>query len=476
MLSSKVLRIFTLLSLVFLTSGIDSVSTGFRLNKGNTKAIQAHGTCRKISNSSVSKDFFVPTKSANEWNAFLSKLPADVTASNCQSCLDVLSSGGSVGDGVYNLNPTGSEFLSIYCDMSKDGGGWTRIFKHNVSGGYFATLDDALSKNKATPEGNLYSILNLIPNFAKNGKYRFRLEWPGASPKKNIWLQSTNPLSDVVTAGYRPISVNATANYFGGLELGNGAHGPANTGRALLDGSVQHGNWWYAVGSVEAYHGGIPSSQDIDSQGVPEVQLWVKEDDSLTTYNSCKGILDAGASNGSGTYTINPGGSGNISVYCDMATDGGGWTRLMYHDYVASSLFASTAEAQTSNVANPLSAKYSILYLLQHFKRSGKYELRIKWPEVTPLRNWWTQTSDFRSQPAAGYVGIQIDSTSNSWGGLEYSTSGKTLADGSVGIGDWFYAVGAMTDQWGATTPGIPVSDQIMGNNVGAPRMELWVK
>lgn len=258
----------------FLTMGIDSVNSGYRVNKGSVKAIQAHGTCRKISNSSTSKDFFIPTKSANEWNAFLSKLPVELSISNCQSCLDVFSNGGSVGDGIYNLNPTGSEFLSIYCDMT---------------------------------------------------------------------------------------------------------------------------------------------------------------------------------------------------------TDGGGWTRLMYHDYKASSLFTSTAEAQTSNVSNPMSAKYSIIFLLPHFKRSGKYELRIRWPNVTPLRNWWTQTSDFRSQPVAGYVGIQIESTSNYWGGLEYSTSGRALADGSVNHSDWFYAVGAMADTWGATTPGIPVSDQIMGNH-GSPRMELWVK
>lgn len=476
MLSTRVFRIILLLPLVFLTSGIDSVSSGFRLIKGSTKAIQAHGVCRKVSNNSASKDFFIPTKSSSEWSAFLSKLPSEITTSNCQTCLDVLNNGGSVGSGVYNLNPTGTEFLPIYCDMNNDGGGWTRIYKHNTAGGYFATLNDALSKNKNAPEGNLYSILSLIPNFSKNGKYRFRLEWPGATTKKNIWLQSTNPLSDVVTAGYRPIAVNAPLNFFGGLELGNGAHGPSNTGLSLLDGSVQHGNWWFAVGSVEAYHGGIPSSSEISSQGVPEAQLWMKEDDSIANYNSCKAILDAGASKGSGLYTINPGGTGSIPVFCDMETDGGGWTRVMYHDYIASSLFVSTAEAQTSNVSTPLSAKYSILYLLQHFKRSGKYELRIRWPEVTPLRNWWSQTSDFRSQPAAGYVGIQIDSTSNSWGGLEYNTSGKSLADGSVGTTEWFYAVGAMTDQWGAATPGIPVSDQIMGSNIGSPRMELWVK
>jgi len=50
-------------------------------------------------------------------------------------------------------------------------------------------------------------------------------------------------------------------------------------------------------------------------------------------FTSCKDILESNCSNGDGKYVIDPDGLGNLipfEVFCDMSTDGGGWTKIEY--------------------------------------------------------------------------------------------------------------------------------------------------
>ena len=82
-----------------------------------------------------------------------------------------------------------------------------------------------------------------------------------------------------------------------------------------------------------AYHdakGSVAFSKEV--QG--EVYSTVKSTSGITVGASCKEALNNGITI-SGTYTINPG-TGDISVYCDMANDGGGWTRVAFEDFETS--------------------------------------------------------------------------------------------------------------------------------------------
>ena len=51
-----------------------------------------------------------------------------------ESCLALLSAGRSVGDGLYTIDPSGSNDYEVYCDMTTDGGGWTLVANLSDSG------------------------------------------------------------------------------------------------------------------------------------------------------------------------------------------------------------------------------------------------------------------------------------------------------------------------------------------------------
>jgi hypothetical protein len=100
--------ILTFLILVFLivapvlVFGLNTVDTGYTSFQSQTKKIEdlaAIGAANKCVVNNSTKDYFVPTKTIGEWNAFLGNLPVNVsTRSMCGpvsdlSCVDGVCSG-----------------------------------------------------------------------------------------------------------------------------------------------------------------------------------------------------------------------------------------------------------------------------------------------------------------------------------------------------------------------------------------------
>ena len=100
-----------------------------------------------------------------------------------------------------------------------------------------------------------------------DGKFEFLLQYQDGGTSYNRWKQSSNFTKDPIN-GYEAVQVSWTGNYWGGLEY--------NGSSTWADGSVNHSNWYYAIGSKSAFSGGIPSYNGSETGWV---ELWVRCDD-----------------------------------------------------------------------------------------------------------------------------------------------------------------------------------------------------
>lgn len=183
----------------------------------------------------------------------------------------------------------------------------------------------------------------------------------------------------------------------------------------------------------------------------------------------------------------------NHNIYYKLS-DGSLWKCVFYQDIGTSSSsanrFASTTEAGKYYTAD----KYSILYNgVDEFKKpwtSGKdsfeflltYSCNFVTSGSTTTGYFdingkkyqrWRQdknpakesVSDGNSSAtASGYTAIHTGlGTGNYWGGLTLSTYANAYINGSVGHGNWFYAVGVCSTAWHSTY-GIPTSNTVGGS------------
>eukprot|EP01046_Picozoa_sp_COSAG06_P012809 COSAG06_NODE_763_length_12486_cov_37.835244_4_plen_1077_part_00 len=288
-------------------------------------------------------------------------------------------------------------------------GQWTCVFRQ--SAGNYRENADWLSFNPNDQTAD-FSILDQLENFRQpSGAFTMKIVWPNrAAPNYNTWRQTSNPVTADPggVTGYEAVDIHFTSNFWGGLEKSPHA-------ATLIDGSVNHNNWFYAVGTRQAWGGGMPGAQDAENQ----VELWVET----------------------------------------------GWV-LLFRQTAGN--YRENADWLSFN-PNDQTADFSILDQLENFRQpDGAFTMKIVWPNrAAPNYNTWRQTSNpVTADPGGvdGYEAVDVHFTSNFWGGLEKSQAGTTLIDGSVNHGNWFYAVGTRA-AWG---PGIP------GAQDPENQVELW--
>lgn len=148
------------------------------------------------------------------------------------------------------------------------GAKWVRLFYHNNKSGtvLFGSKNEFLKCNSEDKISHLWAM-ELFRGV--DNKFEFLLQYQSGGTSYNRWKQSSNFTKDPV-AGYEAVSCSWTGNYWGGLEYNGGS-------ATWADGSVNHGNWFYAIGSRVIYNGGIPSWNSGIETGW--VELWVRCDD-----------------------------------------------------------------------------------------------------------------------------------------------------------------------------------------------------
>ncbi len=180
-----------------------------------------------------------------------------------RACLEILDDGSSMGDGLYWIDPDQdgdtSDAWEAHCDMSRDGGGWTRI-EAALWPNFFDVGD---YEQVGDPEDDNYTQLTDLDDFAVGGVYTFRFEvgnsltWDtGAQAHYTIWSQEHNPIDDATDGSdYTFIDgeESTTCSGFNGLHSEYWDQGGAHCRTSDVDTTESYNCWWMQVVPFQQY-------------------------------------------------------------------------------------------------------------------------------------------------------------------------------------------------------------------------------
>ena len=138
--------------------------------------------------------------------------------------------------------------------------GYRKVFSHDTTGGLFSNKDQVLKSNPENSDADLYSKLYRLEEFRNSeGNFHFKLCYPeikGIGGKScNEWIQSSNPVTESVITGFKPISLAFVKNSINQDWKGLGINLAGIQGSTLIDDSPTHGHWFSAIGAFRNWGG-----------------------------------------------------------------------------------------------------------------------------------------------------------------------------------------------------------------------------
>ena len=187
------------------------------------------------------------------------------------SCQEILLSGDSTGDGLYWLDPDQDgdvqDSWEAYCDMTRDGGGWTKMESALFP---FLFTTSNWDEFGAAADDN-YSMMVEVDEFETSGTFTFRYEvgnsgvWSDFNRAHfTVWTQGHHPAYESTNgSGYQLIDgqESTTCGGFNGfhsfyyesaVNAGNSPYSILND----VDSSDSYGCWWMQAIPLRIYDGG----------------------------------------------------------------------------------------------------------------------------------------------------------------------------------------------------------------------------